>query len=314
MSSININKNEIVFEDFEGRQIKLMNLTNFLENKSRVPMHTLDCEVETIHDFLLRIFNRNIALFPMTSEMEQLRIIVTDCIITAKLLRRSTPVRVAELGSTEGKLSNNLAEILSKFHPDSHLCLVSNTIGNESENRCLDAVMSAGNIPDFSMVYADYHKTNLADNLFDIVILNGTAGFENPYEVIKEAERLTKNNGLILCCTADDSLLASNFSLIFGEREEYRLAPNDAIMTVVLSEPGWEKAGKEKLADGLQGMLESVREAKRTMSLSKARECMENLDEYIKQSSFENNVEAKLLLLWIKEELVECMEDGNKFV
>ncbi len=81
------------------------------------------------------------------------------------------------------------------------------------------------------MVYSDYDNTNLSEKTFDIVILNGSVDFENSYAVIKEVERVTKDNGMIICCTSNNYLLESTFKLIFAERDEYTLNPFDMIMT-----------------------------------------------------------------------------------
>ncbi len=70
-----------------------------------------------------------------------------NALISSELIKSSAPIKVAEFGCTNGEISYNLAEIIGRVNPKSLLCLISDTIGNDSSNSCLDAITQAEQLP-----------------------------------------------------------------------------------------------------------------------------------------------------------------------
>ena len=156
-----------------------------------------------------------------------------DMLTASYVLKCGRPVKVLEVGAVSGILSYHLISLLGKFNRGSHLCCVSDVIGNGSENQWLDRIVLAEEPAAFSYLTSDYDETLLQDKVFDVVILNGIVNFEEPYAVIKEGERLAKDGGIIICYCKDAPLLESSFKLDFApdRRREYSLETGSSIIT-----------------------------------------------------------------------------------
>lgn len=162
------------------------------------------------------------------------------------------------------------------------------------------------------MVYSDYAKTNLADNTFDFTVINGDIAYENPYEVIKEAERITKENGIIFCCSHENYLLASTFQLIFSNRKEYSITPMDVIITAKKTNDKWDR--KEDIdyrSEFNTAMYQLKKEIEGANRIEVYRECVKKLNKYIDISIKQYDMEKKLNLIQLKENLLDYMNHLN---
>ena len=156
------------------------------------------------------------------------------------------------------------------------------------------------------MMYSDYEKTNLGDEVFDIVILNGSAYFTNHYNVIKEAERITKKNGLLLCCSCGDFLLESIFKLIFTSREEYCLTSSDVILSAQKNGTSWESSLSESHLSKLPVVLQRLKNILLASeeNLAPDRQIRQELETLISASMDEYNIPLKVQLINLKEALL----------
>lgn len=306
MGSLNITNEGVYFVASDSTQKVLLNFNEYLKNKGRIPMHSLEGECYTIFDFLSKLYNSNIMLFG-EGTFEVLQNITVVSLVISKLIQSSAAVKVIEFGSTKGKVSYNLAEVLSKFNPESLLCLVSNVIGNESGNRCLDYISLVSKLPQLSMVYSDYNKTVLGENTFDIVVINGCEKFEEPYAVIKEAERVCKKDGMILCITNGDCLLHSAFQLVFSERTEYDFSVTDVIL-VAQKNNTWDNityktidTEQEKLCTELKGKISLNTET------DELRCAVSKINNLIVRTISEEQIKTKLYLMEVKECILDCI-------
>lgn len=144
-------------------------------------------------------------------------------------MKSTQPLKIAEIGCADGRLGYKLAEITGSIKAESQLCLIDNIF--ENKNNICDLLTKTSALPVMSMLFSSCENTNLAFDCFDIVVINGSATFDNPYGVVREAVRIARNGGTIICSSASDYLLESTFKLVFSEREEYSLSPMDIIMT-----------------------------------------------------------------------------------
>lgn len=239
MSRVAFENNQFIFCE-EEKETVLLDLCEHLSNKSRIPLHGDPSEMS--------ILQLLIGLQRMHGEIggrdeDVLPSFLMDILLTSYLIRTSTPIKAVELGALDGVLSFHMATLMGRFHEGSSLCCVSNVIGNESGNCWLDRICMVEQPPVLSMLASDYENTQLESDYFDLVVINGTVSIDNPYEVVREAERLIKKGGFLICHAKDNPLLESSFELIFPKRREYQLSADEKILTFFYEGTSW---GKEK--------------------------------------------------------------------
>lgn len=208
----------------------LLDCNDYLANKSRVPMHA-PVEGVSVSDFL---GNLNLAYTDLFVEghapSDGNAYSYIDALLAKELIKTSQPVKVAELGCSNGRLSYHLATVLGRFHPESNLCCVCDSIGNESGNFWLDMISLVEIPPKLSLHACDYDDTNLCNNHFDIVILNGSVAFADIDAVLKEALKLIKTNGVLICYVYRQPELANYMRKAFSRVDEYNTDDNSVVL------------------------------------------------------------------------------------
>lgn len=231
MGKLIVENNAFIYVEQNEKKL-LLDCKNFLSNKSRVPMHSFDGNL-TIPGLLLRLFKLHPQLCENVVEYnDSIENLLIDVLFVSELIKNPKPVRVLEFGCGNGIMSYHLATILGLFNEKSSFCCVCDTIGNDSNNQWLDKISLVESMPRISMLAADYDETNLESKHFDMVIINGTACFYEPVKMIKEAARLVKNEGKLLCYANQQPLLESSFKMLFDKPEEYSLTARTSVMIV----------------------------------------------------------------------------------
>lgn len=218
MSSLDMQNNKFVYTNHLESRV-LIDFSDYLSNKSRIPLHSSEVTVSKIINNLMKehdIISAGTLQYDLAEYY-----LAMDALVTAFLLKRAEAVKVLELGCTNGILSYHLASLLGVFNEKSMLCGVCNAIGNESGNRWLDIVTKVAELPDLSLVVSDYDNTNLQEKSYDIVIINGSERFDAPDKVIQEADRVLAKKGMLICYANQQTLLANAFKLFCPEYEEY---------------------------------------------------------------------------------------------
>lgn len=223
-------ENEVFMYMEQEEKRVLLDCRDYLSNKSRIPMHSFDGDL-TIPGLLLKLFK----IHPQLGEggtdyNDSIENLLIDILVVSELIKSSCSVRVLEFGCTSGIMSYHLATILGLFNKKSSLCCVCDTIGNNSNNQWLDKISLVEYMPRLSMLAADYDETNLESKHFDIVLINGNCGFVEPLPMIKEAMRVVKDEGIVICYVNQQPLLESSFKMLFEKREEYSLTAQTKIM------------------------------------------------------------------------------------
>lgn len=256
MSRILFENNQFIFEE-DGKETILLDLSEHLSNKSRIPLHGEPSILQLLLE--LQRINGEIG----GNDGDALSSFLMDILLASYLIRTSSQVKALELGALDGLLSYHMATLIGMFHESSSLCCVSNVIGNESGNCWLDRICMVKQPPVLSMLAADYENTQLASDWFDLVVINGTVSIDNPYETIREAERLIKKGGLLICHVKEAPLLESSFGLVFPGRREYQLSADEKILTFHYESVSWgeEKSGSVILEEEISGLLQETRSA-----------------------------------------------------
>ncbi len=229
-----------------------------------------------------------------------------DILITSFLIRQSAPFHVLELGGDNGILSYHLASLLGGFHKESFLCSVCHTIGNNSNNKWLDAISQVDDPPELSFLVTDYENTALLGQNFDIVVINGTINFPNPYLVLKEAERLVKENGTLLAFLQNTPLLEDSFKLEFPDRKEYIFVPGVG----VLVKEDWTtpKEEKTKQSDSYTNIIKEAEQMiTKKESPEQLRKVMQKIEIELDRAISEYKIKQKLELIQLKETVLETI-------
>lgn len=296
----------------DREKVLLLDFLDTLKNKSRVPLLSLADNQDLMYEFITYLKQKNEMLFPEHTVKEQLTYLTINCLMIQHLIKSAAPIKVAELGCTNGKLSYNLTELIGKLNPKSALWLISNTIGSDSGNNCLNLITQAEHSPELSMTYCDYAETLLADNTFDIVVLNGEIDFEDPYQVIREALRITKENGILICYSPANYLLESSFKLVFSNRQEYSVSPSDCIMIAQKDCNYWEGITTPNSLDGFSELMEQIKsELSENDNITAYRAYIKQLDCYIDKMIAEYNIPKKVYFIELKNALLDYITAQN---
>lgn len=181
-------------------------------------------------------------------------------------------------------------------------------MGNESGNEWLDKMVLVEEPPKFSLLTSDYEETPLALNFFDVVVVNGAVEIEESYAVIKEAERLVKMNGIILCYCENQPLLEENFKMTFPERSEYPLNSDNNIIQVRYEGKSRMNKPEDNWREELSAYYERIQEAlKAERNIRELRILVRETDKYIKKAMENRELDIKVELLHIKDKLLDCM-------
>lgn len=263
-----------------GEEKKLLiDFWDFFSNKSAVPLMPNDPYL-SIPIFLMELQDKYEVFFagnyvPYDTDDNFL----IDVLVSAQLFKSAAPVKLAEFGATNGRLSYHLASVLGRFNEASTLCSVCDSIGNESGNHWLDMISLVENSSQVSLVASDYHDTNLCTEHFDIVVLNGSVELNNSDAIVKEAIRLLKTNGTLICYACQQPELADSVRKNFSTVEEYPTSFNTTIIvanvTNVIDESNpinvWKKEAENDILNAEIALLQTcdkdtLLQAARTMN------------------------------------------------
>ena len=302
MGTLSIEGSQIIFEDMGNKRV-LLDCSDPLANKSRISMHRLQGQTHPIIPEILR---------GLIQEQEEeigielaLPFGVLDILLVSRLIRSSKPIRLLEYGSGQGELSAQLAQLLGMFHDRSSLVCAYDTIDLE----WMERISHIEKLPAISFLACDFGNTGLQKESFDVVVLNGLAGFPRPYDVLKDAVSLVKPDGTVLCYSHDTPLLESTFKLFFENREEYEIIPSYRVLAAEAAQCSWREADVPDLTVKAQKDLARAAEISED-GLYRHEDCLqilELLQKDIRAAVEQGETELKIQLLEEKERLLNCL-------
>ncbi len=257
MRKVTYEEGNLIFIDGDKRNV-LLDTGHLMLNRSRYPMQPMGDGRNDIPSLIVDLAKDHEEIGGRKEDLFAAYLL--DILLASYLIRTSAPLKVLEIGATSGILSYHLATLMGKLNKESTLCCVSNVIGNTSENYWLDRVSLVEETPNLSILVSDYEDTQLETAHFDIVVLNGAERFDKPYETIREAERLIKKDGVLLCHVKDAPLLESCFKLVFPERREYEISQQEMILAVTDPGNSWEQEKLPVLEDEVSKLLYGLRQ------------------------------------------------------
>ncbi len=308
MKHISLENNKFILCDDENRTILLDN-NEFLSNKSRLPMHAWDNshDAPTIPNLILTLKENHEKISLGTNE-GSFAALLRDIIMTSYLIRTSVPMKVLELGATSGILSYHLAVLMGKLNPESSLCCVTNVIGSGSGNRWLDRISLVEQPPVLSLVVTEYEDTPLASDYFDIIIINGAERFEKSAGLIREAERLLKKGGVLLCHAMNDLLLENRFKQSFPNAQEYEITLNEKLFVVSCQGDLREKKSEPSLKTEIKGVVDRLQKNLESGgSREQYRSFIPEIDGHIDKAIKDYDIESKKNLIRLKQYILDYM-------
>lgn len=306
---------QIVFEDYkfilyDGEERRILVDTNeCLSNKSRFPMHAVDDspDAPTIPNLILALKENHEKISLGTNE-GSFAALLRDIIMTSYLIRTSVPMKVLELGATNGILSYHLAVLMGKLNPESSLCCVTNVMGSGSGNRWLDRISLVEQPPVLSLVVTEYEDTPLASDYFDIIIINGAEHFEKSSGLIREAERLLKKGGVLLCHVMNDLLLENRFKQSFPNVQEYEITPNERLFVTSCQSDAREKKPEPSLKAEIKEMVARLQKNLESGgSRDQYRTFIPEIERHIDKSISDYDIESKKNLIRLKQYILDYM-------
>lgn len=299
MGILYYNNSRFIYEDREGEAKTLLDCSNYLANKSRIPMHRLaGMDYLTIPDLLLDLLEKE----KKNGDDLEFPAALTDILLASRLIQSPRPVKVLEYGSGEGKLSLHLAEVLGAFHEESVLVCAYDTI----EPGWIERMAEAQHLPKLSFYAGDFGNLKLSQKYFDIVVINGMVNYLQPEEVIVDALQLVSEEGIIICYSDGTALLESTFRLYFEEREEYEVTPLRKVLLAKVGDRSWKKGTEPdlNLEERIRGDLEKAERFLVGEGLPE--KCLSEMAECLKQD-MHAAVEAGRNDLKIR--LIECRQE-----
>ena len=305
MAIIKLNNNTFTYTNDTQTRI-LLDCNDYLSNFSRIPMHAPVAGF-ALPDFLEKLHLSYDNLFveghaPNDGDSYFL----IDILLANELIKSSHPIKVVELGCTNGRLSYHLASVLGRFHSDSGLCCVCDSIGNESGNFWLDMISLAEYTPKLSLLASEYNDTNLQGNHFDVVVINGSISFPDTNAIIREARHLVKTNGLIICFTWKQPELTSGLRNSFSHIDSYIVQNNTEILVTHATDTIEEY---DKIAEWKSETQKHLAQAEAMlMSNSNKNELLEHIQKLNQDADIATKhqmIDLKLRSLELKEKLLK---------
>ena len=230
MNSFFLKDNKFIYSNEKEERI-LIDFNQYLENFSRVPFHNIN-DGPSLPGYIMDLQNWHKSLNMEEQKLYQYYTLI-DVLLVAQHVKSAAPKKVLVMGCQDGIMCYHLGFLLGKLHPESLMYCVSNTIGNGSESLWLECISLIEKLPQLAFAATDYHNTNLKDNNFDMVIINGNVGIENWSEVVDEAHRVLRENGKLITYSPARLDNDYDYETMFDEIEKYELNEEGQIISMM---------------------------------------------------------------------------------
>ena len=283
----------------------LLNLNDYLSNKSKISLHRFPGQEHPIvSDLILRLLQKVKA----ENEDMTLPVIMMDVLFTTQLIHSSQPFRVLEYGCQDGLLSSHLAELLGFFHQESTFVCACNTLDFTSL-AWMERIADIEQLPKLSYFAGDYGQLQLEKHSFDIVVINGSENYTEPFQILSDAISLAAEDGILLCYTDHTPLLESTFKLFFEDREEYEITPFQKIYLGRVKDRVWQP---ERVPDSTEQIRRHLNQAENILSKKKQNhgeiiELVKALYQDSRTAATEGNTYLKIQSLEQRERLLSYL-------
>lgn len=230
MSLIQYQNGWVYLTDGYNQKTAILKVYDPLGNYSSLPMYESEGGKRyPIFDLLTTISGDYIHLSSgVTGGLDKTEVHLCLILIAKALMKKHRDYSVLELGCDNGVLSASLAPLLKGFNPGNRLVCVTERLDRAAG--WVDKVSLSGAADIASLVAAPCASAPLPRDRFDIVVINGSAPFEDPADIVWRSIGLAKNNGLILCVSSSQFLLTSSIQVIAENCHEYYLGSASSVL------------------------------------------------------------------------------------
>lgn len=306
MGNMYIENNKVVYRDEQRVEI-LLSYEEMIANYSRLPLQYMGKGADSLLSLMLEGMDSHGELASGTVEMCANREYATiELLVAREHMKTPYELKVLEIGCTSGIMSHHLAKLIGKYHENSQLCCVTDTIGNESGNEWLDKISLLERVPRLSLLATDYDCMPLADEYYDIVIINGTEMFAKKEEVLSEVARVLKKDGLLIGYIVRDADMIERIAYKSGALKVYSYLEDRCLLCVeakdflaVSEQASAEFYEKEEMELLCKEMLMG------DFGIEELHEIIRKLDLIIDEAVQKRDLEGKLLFMRYKGELLD---------
>lgn len=170
-----------------------------IRNFSRVSFQTSEESTSTVD----KLYQKNVTLMKLLYQNDSTKVKAFQGIFLLMVgimshFSGASPIRIVEFGAGDGKLSAIISEILYAYHPDNSFTVITNLLGDGSQDMWAENFVKAEIPTGISYLSGDFRDTNFASDHFDFVIINGELVYEDIEAVFHEACRILRTPGYLM--------------------------------------------------------------------------------------------------------------------
>lgn len=282
----------------EDRSYVLIDLQSLLENKSHVPLLTGNDHNASLPDIVNELMRRHKTCFgEQLSAMQEC--ILIDFLAARRLMRSASPLQIVEIGAADGILSFHLASMIGQYNTRSGLCCVSDTENGQWSEK----IAKVGKTPEISRVVGAHEHTKLPSDQYDIVILNSNEQFTDMAGVVREAKRLIRSKGIVICLEKKQPLLSQEFKKEFPGIETFEV---NSYTTVYYAEAQKDSVVNNDVSSEIREAEEYLAAVRKALQEQQSREQLRSYYQGLEQRI---NAVKQTDLFDLKAELIDCQDE-----
>ena len=233
----NILENGYVYYVDDSSKKKILNLNDFLYNKSKIPFHIFDrngaCDYLNERTLLGKCININQKMHniynPQSSVLQCSELLT---FLLANFCTHSTNISNFAFIGCEEKILYSAISVIGEYNQLFRVTIIQDEICNGGENYFLDVLSNIEKVPEMSLNISDYHSTMLRDKYFDLVVVDCNVLGENIELKIKEINRIYSAKGSIIYILNGQLDVFKYINEMYDGIESYNISDNIKILSV----------------------------------------------------------------------------------
>lgn len=306
MGGLRIDGNRFVYVDGAETET-LLDCDDLISNYSCFPLQYLPGGADCLPKRILDGLTEHKVIAAATSEEWADKEYATLAMFVAREhMKTPYELKVLEIGCTSGILSFHLAKLIGRYHEKSQFCCVTDTIGNESGNGWIDKIALLDRAPKLSFLATDYDCMPLPDEYFDVVVINGSVPFEGKEEMLSEAARVLKKDGLLLAYVVGDVDLIHQIGAMCSVLDSYMYLEDRCVLRIEaenLLQKSEEADERSYVKEEVLRRCETL--IKEGVTKEQLREMIKRLDALAAEAGERRDLDGKVLFMNCKGKLLD---------
>jgi len=295
----------LIIHDYNKKKKELINLHDCIKNMSNIPFgkyndrSEIDALMEgTLCSICMQYARNYSTIFNVNISEKNNTDLFINFFIAAFLLTLNRPSSSALIGC-DAEIIYNVLGIIGEYNRSSEAVIIDREISNEGDNEYLSILEYIEKIPDVSLCVTDYNNTKLRDNMFDIIVVNGSVIEDE--KVIKEINRIFKDGGLIIFVIDDYPEIKELLEKEYDNFEFYSVSETRKIL-IMKNKPLIPKVCS--LFEKYEYLLNIEKEK---LTKTKIRQIVNDIKYDIDYAASVYDAKEKNILIYLKENLISYM-------